>query len=236
MGLKKYFGASSCGKWRQLSADVHCVALGLKPAYLLDTLQPDPSRFCSLLNHVLSAGAVSDDELQQRKGVKWWRELRIVSVESDVLLVNWTAIQDLFQNCLFSRVYVNIGRSGSPPDSAVDRTDAHISIECSPGIEEKCQQWYSELSATEHTETDPISPSSDGRGIALKCLSVALPPDLNVCTLFGRLLGYPVVYWFPPAGQYSLDMVELVNYRVAVSSTSHSLGTPTPHTMKVCVH
>ena len=40
--------------------------------------------------------------------------------------------------------------------------------------------------------------------------------ELNVCTLFGWLLGYPVVYWFDIQRGYSLDMVELVCFTVYV--------------------
>jgi hypothetical protein len=40
--------------------------------------------------------------------------------------------------------------------------------------------------------------------------------ELNVCTLFGQLLGYPVVYWFDTEKGYSLDMVELVCFTVCI--------------------
>ena len=40
--------------------------------------------------------------------------------------------------------------------------------------------------------------------------------ELNVCTLFGQLLGYPVVYWFDTERGYSLDMVDLVCFTVYV--------------------
>ena len=40
--------------------------------------------------------------------------------------------------------------------------------------------------------------------------------ELNVCTLFGQLLGYPVVYWFDLELGHSLDMVELVCFTVCV--------------------
>ena len=53
--LKKHFGASSCNKWSQLAADVQCVAVGLKPVYLLDSLQLDGTLLCFLLEDVLSS-------------------------------------------------------------------------------------------------------------------------------------------------------------------------------------
>ena len=47
--------------------------------------------------------------------------------------------------------------------------------------------------------------------------------ELNLCTLFGQLLGYPVVYWFDVERGYSLDMVELVCYSVTVTSCDPGL-------------
>ena len=42
--------------------------------------------------------------------------------------------------------------------------------------------------------------------------------ELNVCTLFGLLLGYPIVYCFDTKRGYSLDMVDLVCYTLTISS------------------
>ena len=226
-GLKKHFGASSCSKWRQLAADVQCVALGIKPAYLVDSLKPDAAKFCSLLEDVLSPiSTPADDDHQTHAGLgvssKWLSELRVVSVGSDVLLLNWTTVQDMFKNPQSSCIYVDIGKStdscgGSRAGGRA--ADAHISVESALGIEEKCRLWFSQLSKQEdkasHSESD-----DESKGV-LTCQSTEVPSDLNMCSLFGRLLGYPVVYWFDPAGEYSLDLVDLTNYHVKVSSSSH---------------
>ena len=239
-GLKKHFGASSCSKWRQLAADVQCVALGIKPAYLVDSLKPDAVKFCSLLEDVLSPiSTLADDDHQTHAGLgvrydhlqasvgfgvssKWLSELRVVSVGSDVLLLNWTTVQDMFQNPQSSCIYVDIGKSTDScggSRAGGHAADAHISVESAPGIEENCRLWFSQLSKQEdeasHSESDDKS-----KGV-LMCLSTEVPSDLNMCSLFGRLLGYPVVYWFDPAGEYSLDLVDLTNYHVTVSSASH---------------
>ena len=210
--IKKHYGASMCSKWYQLAADVHCVAVGLKPAYLLDTLPPDPALLCSLLDHVLS----DHEQLQsgqQIRGVphvvEWQEELRVVSIGSDVLVINRTALQNLFQDS--PCVYVDVSRSERERCTAT--ADSHIHIQHSSEVEDQCRQWYSEFCAAEKALTG----STSSAGVRL--LHVALSPDVNVCTLFGRLLGYPVVYWFNTTAEYSLDLVELVNYKVTVSST-----------------
>lgn len=59
--------------------------------------------------------------------------------------------------------------------------------------------------------------------------------ELNVCTLFGRLLGYPVVYWFDTEVGYSLDMEELVCYSISVCEKTDSLkSSQSLHLNKVC--
>ena len=217
-GLRKFYGPSSCNKWYQLSTDVHFVAVGLKPAYLLDTLKPDASLFLSLLNYVLL-----QQNLHHRSDevVKWERELRVVSVGSDVLVINWTAMKDLFHECHHTFcVYVDISKAPSQSSSTSgDGTDAHVNIQCSSEVEDKCRQWYYQLLAAEKYQSSHAG-SSEKETTCLRLLSVELPPDLNLCTLFGRLLGYPVVYWFPPSVDYSLDNVKLLNFKVYVSAYS----------------
>ena len=226
-GLKKFYGASSCSKWQQLAGDVQCVSVGLKPAYLLDTILPDPALLCSLLDHILLVQ--SSDQHQKAVDVTEWKnELRVVGIGSDVMIVNLTTIHDLFRSS--SPVYLDISKHEGQNDSN-DHSDAHIGIHCSSEVEDKCREWYSELCAADRSCEMQTGCASSSAGVRL--LSVALPPDLNVCTLFGRLLGYPAVYWFNTNTDYCLDLVELVNYQVTVSSASNSDGSQDMYTLKV---
>ena len=43
--------------------------------------------------------------------------------------------------------------------------------------------------------------------------------ELNVCMLFGLLLGYPIVYCFDTKRSYSLDMVDLFCYTLTIRSS-----------------
>ena len=218
-GLKKFYGVSASRKWQKLAADIECVANGLKPAYLLDTLSPNPHLFRSFLDHVLSEQRGSGP---QRSAVvqKWLVELRVVSLGSDVLLINKTAVEKLFQS---SCVYVDISETENRTRS--EKPDVHIRIHSSSDVDEQCRHWYSTLMATELQQT-ALEPSKSNSVILL---SAPLEPDLNVCTLFGRLLGYPVVYWFPPSTDYCLDYVDLVRHQVTLSSGSHILGKVISH-------
>ena len=235
-GLRRCYGASSSRKWYKLSADVYYVAMGLKPAYLLDTLKPDPSLFCSLLNYVFSELLRQGKHHVSDKVVKWQSELRVVSVGSDVVLVNLSALRDLFQESHQTLcAYVDIGKPLSQHGSTCSVcTDSHIHLHCFSEVEDKCRQWYSLLLETETSLTPAASCSgSSETASCLRLMAVEPTPDLNVCALFGRLLGYPVVYWFPPSIGYSLDHVELVNYRVSASSKDHGAAGQEMHSVKV---
>ena len=212
LGLKKFYGVSACSKWQQLAVDVECVATGLKPAYLLDSLPPNPRLFCSFLDYVLSES--------QRSAVmrQWLHELRVVTIGDDVLVINKTAVGELFQN---SCVYVDISKSESRAKS--EQPDAHIRIRSSSDVEEQCRHWYSTMVATDELQQSKADDDGPSKAGSVMLLSVPLQPDLNVCSLFGRLLGYPVVYWFPPSTDYCLDTVDLMRHQVTLSSSNHGI-------------
>ena len=209
--LKKHFGASSCNKWSQLAADVQCVGVGLKPVYLLDSLQPDGTKLCSLLEDVLSS---------TEEGKQWLRDLCVLVVKSDILLVNWSAVQNTFSSSGKSNTYVIITKPTQTPGSpSMADPDEFIRVERASAlaaqIEKEASVWYANVLA----EVGKLY-SSNSEEKLLQCVDTVVPPGMNVCTLFGRLLGYPVIYWFDPVQGYSLDMVELAHYSVAVSTVA----------------
>lgn len=217
--LKKHFGPSSCSKWRQLATDVQCVVLGLKPAYLLDCLEPHAPKLCSVVEDALHLQRRwtngEDEECEQTL-----RVFRIVSVGSDVLVVNWDCLREAFKlqgqaDCSF--VDVSKPHPAQPTRSRglLRRESALVA-----SIEEEMNSWYSYLLA----EDDKLHLSPSKNGKLLKLLSTAVLPGLNVCTLFGRLLGYPVVYWFDPAVGYSLDMTELKLYHIHLTGPENKVS------------
>ena len=221
-GLKQYYGASATSKWHQLAMDIECVAMGLKPAYLLDILSPKPSLFHSLLNYVLCKTLEKSDPhslvvIQRSLG-----ELRVVDLGNDVLLINKTAVEELLRG---SCVCIDISRTKKPRHE--QPPDAHINIHHSSDVEEQLRRWYSALLASELQITkSAFCSKSEDRATSVMLLSVPPQPELNLCTLFGRLLGYPVVYWFPPSTDYSLDLVELSIHQVTLPKNTLSKCSP----------
>ena len=215
LGLKKYYGASTHRKAQQLAVDTECVANGLKPAYLLDALAPDACLFHSFLNHTLCKIMEQSGTHRSALIQKWISELRVVSVASDVLLViNMTGVQNLFWESSQTCIYVDINNTKAGGEEC-------MSVCHSPAIEEQCRQWYTALVAADHQQQQQQPETHDSRGgqAGVKLLSVPPLPDMNLCTLFGRLLGYPVVYWFPPSTSYDLDFVKLIRHQVTISKS-----------------
>ena len=82
-------------------------------------------------------------------------------------------------------------------------------IPCHPSVSSNC----STLLSTEDEDNAP--------NFSAACGDV----ELNVCSVFGLLLGYPVVYWFDTERGYYLDMVELVCFAIRICSKSNSTQT-----------
>ena len=103
--------------------------------------------------------------------------------------------------------------------SARSKMDIIIIIPCHSNIELLTTYHQQEVKETSTHRSDIVDPSvhKDPSGCAYGSPAVV---ELNLCTLFGQLLGYPVVYWFDSLKGYSLDMVELVCHSVSVTSSA----------------
>ena len=71
-------------------------------------------------------------------------------------------------------------------------------------------------------KTDSVSAVYEYYSGTHKVESTRAAIDQNGCTVFGQLLGYPVVYWFDRKTGYTLDAVELICYTVSIYSVSDS--------------
>ena len=213
--LRKHFGVASCCKWQQLYNDVICVLLELKPALLLDCLRPDAKKLQFLLQEVQSGGALPQSP-----------NLIVVKVGEDVLLVNtqgndcatWPSPTPLVKACC----YVNITKDLESPTLISDKLAANL--------EQKLESWWSELG-------NEFQHQCSAKDVVTPIINSA-DSFHNVCTLFGKLLGYPAVYWFDPDQGYSLEMVNLICHTVTVRSRAKASpsGTKLPTMEQVHVH
>ena len=194
------FGVSlSITKREQLLCDIAAVLLGIKPALLLDCGHTTTTKLQVLVSKTINEKHAADV-----------RNCCIVRVHDDVLLVNTVAMKILWNTTTrlghVCQCYVNIGQELST--SCVVDTNTRL-LELIEGV---CSKVCDKLSQTVRN----FSTSEEKSGIDLLPVEdvESVTSNFNLCTLFGRLLGYPVVYWFDPNGGYTLDMVPLIRYTV----------------------
>ena len=104
---------------------------------------------------------------------------------------------------------------------ASDKTNMITIIPCSSNIEllaSSQRQLDQTLNSVSQRENLCCSTCIAGDDLQSDVAHTVL--ELNVCTLFGLLLGYPIVYCFDTERGYSLDMVDLICYTLTIRSSN----------------
>ena len=229
LALLKTYGSATAKKWKQFVFDTFLVASGVKRAWLVDYFQPDAAQLRSVLA----------DVLRQEPNLNG-SNLCAVSINEDLLVLNiegtlsvceellqttgeeggsvWTRQHDL-SVCAGVHEFVVLDCSGSQHCASVSEL-AHILTELLPvatALKEK-------LSAF---KCPPASPGAAGPDtMCIPHVVITVTEDVNLCTLFGWLLGYPFVYWFPHSNggsEVGLSMVPLTCYKVCYNSTNEAV-------------
>ena len=212
-----YRGFSQCRR-RRFHLDVSCVALGIKSAHLVDYLHQDPMRLQAFLQGqatipLTSSSRDQTPQAQQQQQTAHHhqpKDLFILTINDDILIVNRTSLRNLSERPPPIFVDVTRGRSPSimsPPDVArIEKT----TLNC---LDKFLQLPDSDkpvpiISHSQRYEEEGVE-EEEG-----KVCGGTLDWDVNVCSLFGLLLGYPVVYWFDVKFGYDLEMESLVQHMV----------------------
>ena len=198
------FGVSlSISKREHLFCDIAAVLLGIKTALLLDCGHTTTTKFQVLVGKTIIEKHAADG-----------RNCCIVRVHDDILLVNTVAMKVLWDTTTTTHLghiypcYVNVGEELGTSCIVDTNTNTGV-LELIEGV---CSKVWDKLSKTVH-KFDTSEEKSSVDLLPVEDLG-SVTSNFNLCTLFGRLLGYPVVYWFDPNGGYTLDMVPLVQYTV----------------------
>ena len=213
-----------CSRCSELYADITCVLLGVKPALLVDHTTPDAVKLQQALRELHHVGQLS----ASRDAAS---TLHLVKAGMDVLLVNAPLVDQLIKADPQNNtpvIYVDISNTLPTPQLATKSTSAAVNTSISA--------WFTSLrqrhsSPSSLADAFPILSSSSSRE-AEEEEEEEEGCHLNLCTVFGRLLGYPVVYWFDPMAGYSLEMVELVQHSVTVSHSEGGAHTATLEHLK----
>ena len=236
--FRKQYSHSSFSKWHQLYVDVSCVLLELKSAFLVDYVTPSAEKLQLFLKDVKQADMTDKSHAEtvdrsSRSCVEVATDFSkclggccIVSLGEDILLVNMkllvsehgqsvdTDIRHAQRKALDTRpIYVDVTKGLPTPRLLQDKERMDI--------ESRFCQWltkmYSSFLSRDSSDIT-IIPCEDHEVVEFEtdCSRMNTVIEQNGCTLFGQLLGYPVVYWFDRERGYSLDAVELVCYTVTV--------------------
>lgn len=240
--LLKTYGSKTARKWKQFLFDLFSVSCGVKRAWLVDYFQPDAEKLQSVMGSVLN-----HEPNFNRK------DMCTVSINDDLLVVN---IEDALSACeeLIQAAASAMG----------DWTRHQHSLSAHAGVYEfvvlnsSCNQHRATEDELSHilTEMLPVAMTLKEEVSAVKCVSpahlvspdimciphvaITAPEGVNLCTLFGWLLGYPFVYWFPYSnGGFEvggLSMVPLTCYKVCyVSSEAVTDSSSTSAGMRIGV-
>lgn len=247
LACKAAFGVNLSGNNQEnVLADIMLVLSGVKPAFLVDCASTTGEKFQVLLSEVcycIQTIKTCDVQTSVEKSHCAFKSCCIVTLNEDVLLVNLEAHINIDRGdgtgdwpC-----YVNIEQGQTCYHTVTKLDSTYHSIE---GIFVRlCDELKSinEMSNSEHkkverhgkwntwhsTETDKeysyLTPCCNCACVAnvMRELHALQGQGVNLCTLFGRLLGYPVVYWFDPDIGHSLNMVDLVCFTVTVKMRQH---------------
>lgn len=182
-------------RWEAIAANVISVSSGFKDAYLFDQGSVCPEIMQNFLDAVQEAGLVSSlDVLDLGDLFVIHRERLKKQCHSDQ--------HDCFRRIKFvdvspvmdePRLVTDESERGAITDQLRVLTDSLLSVLSAPSC-------------------------SFPKG---KVITPELPTDLSGCTLFGYLLGYPVIYWISDSDPHSsncLGMVPLRRYSVDLST------------------
>ena len=197
--FKKYFSKSSWSKRKQFCSDVKHTLLGFKPALLIDCLCPDAPRIQQFLQELIQLGLPCDT---QNCSV-----ISIVVIGEDVLIVNHSAMSGLVMSG--SRpIFLDVTKGNTQP-IIMDGSKGQPIISFSHQL----------LPETLHNSQVEIAPIVAFPMPTSASLSAHTNPEPvpNLCSVFGYLLHYPVVYWFDTEKGHALDMEELLLHRVTIS-------------------
>ncbi|XP_022100252.1 UPF0739 protein C1orf74 homolog [Acanthaster planci] len=201
--MKRYVGRTARKNWREILCDMEAVSSGIKPSFLYDYSCIEPTELSKMVDDLIVSGLLVKENLQ------------VLSLGQDSFLANKPLLQETLGEFLGAleggnHMLVDVSAKLEQPqlldDEGVERIKDHV---------RDVMMQLQDLSRT------PVT-----------VLELNPKPGWNFSTLFGVLLGYPVVYWFHDVQRCSncLSMVPLSVYRVSANhdDLQHSANPPYP--------
>lgn len=194
--VSRYYGKRFVSASWRIWMDVWCVVNGIKLTWLVDYLPLDVTKLRQLLEDSLSAGIFTIRD----------HSVAILMLNSDLLVIN-TAI-DL-----------------ATPPTATMFIDISTTLDKLVVVSE-CQWENVSCAVQEIQRAITVATTESCIDQLLVMTQVILAEDVNLSTVFGWLLGYPVIYWFDNnSSSSSWDSVgHLMCYSVIASNAQVSMA------------
>ncbi|XP_078355469.1 UPF0739 protein C1orf74 homolog [Oculina patagonica] len=203
--FQKYLGKLSDKYCRSFLLDLAAIYLGIKPSLLFDYAVVDTTKASILIDTLAAKGLVpySSD---------------VLKVGEDIFFADLENLVSHLKKTLDSEELTLIDISGKLQEPRVLETDVskRVMKQFARIVENLDQKLYdATLTLTQRNKTTRNSEVVDLKN------GSDVEEDLCIPSVFGFLLGYPVIYWCDQASEYNcLNMVPLNRYMVSLKESS----------------
>ena len=218
--IQRYHGSKASHTWLKYMLDLFSVVYGTKRAWLVDYFAPNPEKLKECVREVLHMFAAQTCSKSVSHSLQSQADVCILSVNQDVMLCN---VKDVFAVCqsllrLCSRFTLDQSSVDPETDGGIHEVTGCkftvLSDDSSKlphlATSKEVAVIMQELSIFASLVVNKLFPlmSTKGNGELgasgiqglqneIPFVSIEVPMNINMCTVFGWLIGYPVVYWFP---------------------------------------
>ena len=201
--FKKSLGKLSADCYRSFLLDIATILLGLKPSLLFDYAVVDSKKAHSLMRGFAANGLFP-------------RSLNVLKVGEDIFFADLNLLINYLRKSLESEEFTLIDVSGNLQEPRVLDKEIAVRVvkEQFNKIVEIFQQKLNDLTPNS-VQKDEMSPNT-------QVVDLGSYSDVNCCipSVFGLLLGYPVIYWFDEASENNcLSLVPLNRYTVTFKAS-----------------
>ena len=231
--IQRHHGNKTAAKWMQYITDLFSVTCGVKRAWLIDYFAPNAEKLQNCSSEVFQVFDLASTNVGDDTPVG---DVCIVSLNEDLMFWNVKeviiACQSLLQLDSKHQPSVQDVVETTVPKFTVLSQNGEFHLASHKEFEEIIQ----ELLTVVNLVLRELLPLAGGdkcyshyeksgnkqfpSKVLIPLVKLNIPAHINMCTVFGWLIGYPVVYWFSTSildtfdSSLGLSMVPLLCYKV----------------------
>lgn len=200
--FKKSLGKLSADCYRSFLLDIAIILLGLKPSLLFDYAVVDSKNAHSLMRDFAANGLVH-------------RPLNVLKVGEDIFFADLNLLINYLRKSVGSEEFALIDVSGNLQEPRV----------LEKGIAMQVREQFNKIVEIFQRKLNDLTPNSVQKDKMLQntqVVDLGSYSEVNCCvpSVFGLLLGYPVIYWCDEASENNcLSLVPLNRYTVTFKAS-----------------